>query len=320
MTHKNLLRILLVLIASFSQSNLIAQVKNIIVKDTLQQDIIENNLEKSYFKLSGSYLSNYVYNGRQDSMRTPYFIPAIGYFNKNGFDVIVSGYYLNVAKEYRFDFLTFDMNYNHEFTENFSTGLVASKTFYNSANETLSSDINANIGANGAYDFGFIELVTSVDLLFSQKKDIALNIELEHEFNIGNGKHEFKITPTFDVNFSTLNYYEGYLNNKIGKRNTRSNNNTNPSITAVTTVNEHRFTLLAYEFSAPISYQTNKFTFFMTPTFAIPKNTIYTKTVTTAKFNNGPQTVISRNSTTDSENNLKQNFFIEFGVSYKILL
>ena len=36
----------------------------------------------------------------------------------------------------------------------------------------------------------FIYLFVEGDVLFSQKKDISLDIELEHEFNFGNGNHE----------------------------------------------------------------------------------------------------------------------------------
>ena len=40
---------------------------------------------ESYFKASASYLSNAVYNGRQDSLVTPYITPSLGYYDKTGF-------------------------------------------------------------------------------------------------------------------------------------------------------------------------------------------------------------------------------------------
>lgn len=312
-SRKLLQFMLLIVVINFK---LTAQIKREVVKDSLQQEIKDSITKKSYFKFSTSYLSNYVYNGRKDSIATPYITPSIGYFNKKGFDVSFSGYYLNLVNEHRFDFFSFDFNYNHEFTDNFSTGLVASRTFYNKSTSTLSSNIKGNIGANTDYDFGFIELFIEGDFLFSQKTDFALDIELEHEFSLKNGKDEFKITPTFDINFSTLNYYEGYLNKKIGKKIVHNNPNI-ATVNAVTTVDDNRFTLLDYEFSVPMSYQTKQFVFFLTPTYAIPKNTIYTTTVTTTKLTNGIENVVTKNSTTESERNLKQNFFIEFGMYYK---
>lgn len=312
-SRKLLQFMLLIIVINFK---LTAQIKREVVKDSLQHEIKDSIAKKSYFKFSTSYLSNYVYNGRKDSIATPYITPSIGYFNKKGFDVSFSGYYLNLVNEHRFDFFSFDFNYNHEFTDNFSTGLVASRTFYNKSTSTLSSNIKGNIGANTDYDFGFIELFIEGDFLFSQKTDFALDIELEHEFSLKNGKDEFKITPTFDINFSTLNYYEGYLNKKIGKKIVHNNPNI-ATVNAVTTVDDNRFTLLDYEFSVPMSYQTKQFVFFLTPTYAIPKNTIYTTTVTTTKLTNGIENVVTKNSTTESERNLKQNFFIEFGMYYK---
>ena len=311
---KKLLKLILFL--SFLNFNLTAQIKNEVVKDSLKNEIKDSITKKSYFKFSASYLSNYVYNGRKDSIATPYITPSVGYFNKKGFDLSFSGYYLNQANEHRFDFFSLDLNYNHEFTDNFSSGLIASRTFYNKSTSTLSSNIKGNIGANTDYDFGFIELFIEGDLLFSQKTDFALDIELEREFSLKNGKDEFKITPTFDVNFSTLNYYEGYLNKKIGKKILHNNPNI-ATVNAITTVDDNRFTLLDYEFSVPMSYQTKQFVFFLTPTYAIPKNTIYTTTVTTTKLTSGIENVITKNSTTESEGNLKQNFFVEFGLYYK---
>lgn len=312
-SRKLLQFMLLIVLINF---NLSAQIKREVVKDSLQNEIKDSITKKSYFKFTASYLSNYVYNGRKDSIATPYITPSVGYFNKKGFDVSFSGYYLNQVNERRFDFFSLDLNYNHEFTDNFSAGLVASRTFYNKSTSTLSSNIKENIGANTDYDFGFIELFIKGDFLFTKKTDFALDIELEHEFSLKKGKDEFKITPTFDINFSTLNYYEGYLNKKIGKKNVHYNSNI-ATVNIVTTVDDNQFTLLDYELSIPMSYQTKQFVFFLTPTYSIPKNTIYTTTVTTTKLTSGIENVVSKNSTTESERNLKQNFFVEFGMYYK---
>ena len=48
----------------------------------------------SNFKFSLSYLSNSVYNGRQDSVVVPYITPMIGYFDKSGFFADASVSYL----------------------------------------------------------------------------------------------------------------------------------------------------------------------------------------------------------------------------------
>ncbi len=306
-TQKLLKSLLLIVFFSY---NVTGQLKKEVVKDTIKKEVKDSVTEKSYFKFSSSYLTNYVYNGRKDTITTPYITPSIGYFNKSGFNTSFSGYYLNAAHEHRFDFFSFDMNYKHTFNDNFSGSLVASRTFYNKSSNSLSSNIKGDFGANVDYDFGFIELFVESSAVFSQKTDFDLYLELEHEFSVINGDDEFKITPTFDINFSTLNYYEGYLNKKIGRKKLTN-------VDAVVYVDNNNFTLMNYEFSLPMSYETNQFVFFVMPTYAIPKNTIYTTTVTTTTLNNGVHQVVSKNSTSSIERDLKQSFFVEFGVFYK---
>ena len=311
---KNLFKYILFFL--FLSFHLTAQIKKGVVKDTLQTEMKDSVPKKSYFKFSTSYLSNYVFNGRKDSITSPHITPSIGYFGKKGFSTSVSAYYLNATKQHRFDFFAFDMSYKYEFTDGFSGSLVANRTFYNKASTSLSSNIKGNLGGNLDYDFGFLELFVEGNAVFSQKTDIALLIEMEHEFCIKNGDDEIKITPTFAMNCSTLYYYEGYLNKKLGKKKTQNNPNVS-SVDAVVMVDDNRFTLLDYEFSVPMSYQTKQFVFFITPTYAIPKNTIYTTTVTTTKLNNGNENVVTKNSTTTTERELKQSFFVEAGLYYK---
>ena len=305
---QKLLKSLLLIV--FLSCNVNAQIKKEVIKDTIKKVIKDSVTEKSYFKFSSSYLTNYIYNGRKDTITSPYITSSIGYFNKSGFNTSFSSYYLNAAHEHRFDFFSFDMNYKHTFNDNFSGSLVASRTFYNKSSNSLSSNIRGDFGANVDYDFGFIELFVESSAVFSQKTDFDLYLELEHEFSVINGDDEFKITPTFDINFSTLNYYEGYLNKKIGKKKLTN-------VESIVSVNNNKFTLMDYEFSLPMSYETNQFVFFVTPTYAIPKNTIYTTTTTTTTLNNGVHQVVSNNSTSTIELDLKQSFFVEFGLFYK---
>lgn len=305
--QKVLICLFFVVFTTFSGA---AQIKKEVAKDSIKKEIKDSLAKKSYFKFASSYLTNYVYNGRKDTITTPYITSSIGYFNKSGFNTSFSSYYLNAAQEHRFDFFSFDMNYKHTFNDNFSGSLVASRTFYNKSSNSLSSNIKGDFGANIDYDFGFIELFVESSAVFSQKTDFDLYLELEREFSVINGDDEFKITPTFDINFSTLNYYEGYLNKKIGRKKLTN-------VDAVVYVDNNKFTLMNYEFSLPMSYETNQFVFFVTPTYAIPTNTIYTTTVTTTTLNNGVHQVVSKNSTSSIERDLKQSFFVEFGVFYK---
>ena len=279
----------------------------------------DTEIEKSYFKFSNSFLTNDVYNGRQDSIVKPYIKPSIGYFDKSGFSTSVTGYYLTLANQDRFDYFSFDMDYSYNLTPNLTTGITANRTFYNKSSTALKSSILGSLGANLGYDFGFIEIMTEANVLFSKKKDISLNIELLHEFTIGEDEDDtnFVITPTFNIELNSLNYYEGYLNRKIGKKKAIAH----PNITSITSqvfVNNNHFSLLAYEASVPVSYEFNNFVLFAIPTLAIPKTPIYTTTVTTTTTKAGVVTTVSKDSTPKSEYNLKNNFFAEIGLYYKL--
>jgi len=46
--------------------------------------------KKSYFSATVSFLSNSVYNGRKDSVATPYLTPMLGYYDKSGFFIDAS--------------------------------------------------------------------------------------------------------------------------------------------------------------------------------------------------------------------------------------
>jgi hypothetical protein len=126
--QKVLICLFFVVFTTFSGA---AQIKKEVAKDSIKKEIKDSLAKKSYFKFASSYLTNYVYNGRKDTITTPYITSSIGYFNKSGFNTSFSSYYLNAAQEHRFDFFSFDMNYKHTFYDNFSGSLVASRTFYN---------------------------------------------------------------------------------------------------------------------------------------------------------------------------------------------
>ena len=113
-----------------------------------------------------------------------------------------------------------------------------------------------------------------------------------------------------------MNFYEGFTSRKVTKKIGQTIANL-ASATATTTVDKNRFTLLDYELSVPLSYDTKKLGFFVTPTFALPQNPINTTTTTVIKLKNGTQTTQVQNSTPLSEKTLENSFFIELGVFVK---
>ena len=270
----------------------------------------------SYFRVDASYLSNYVYNGRQDSLKTPYLTPTIGYYDKSGFWVSGSLSYLANSTESRIDLYSLDIGYDFDIAENFSCSVYGDKSFYNDASQAINSAVKGSIGSIVSYDLGFLQVNAGVDILFSNQADIVTNIGLAHAFYIGDKASLFTITPPITTNLSTLHYYEGYANKKAGKKANQVIPNLE-SISIATTVNNNNFTLMDYEFSLPITYDTQKIGFFFTPSFALPKNPVYTTTTTTIKLRNGTQTSQTVDSTPWQEKNLTNVFYAELGFYFK---
>jgi hypothetical protein len=270
----------------------------------------------SYGKLSLSYLSNSVYNGRKDSLTTPYITPSIGYYDKNGFYVSGALSYLSGSKESRVDLFSFDIGYDISISNKLSGNFYANKSFYNQSSTAVKSDIKGSIGAAFGYDLDLIQLNIASEAIFSQKTDLSLNLGIGHTFNNGDANHLLSISPYINANWSTLNFYEGFTSRKVAKKVGQTQANV-ATATATTTVDKDQFTLLDYEISAPLSYDTKTFGFYLTPTFAIPQNPINTTTSTVIKLKNGTQTTQVQNSTPLSEKTLENSLFLELGIYVK---
>lgn len=270
----------------------------------------------SYFKASGSYLTNSVYYGRTDSLATPYITPSVGYYNKSGFYVTGSLAYLASVAESRIDLYSFDIGYDFDFGDKFSGSISGNKSFYNQSSTAIKSDIMGSLGTYVSYDFNYLQLIGAADVSFATKADIGVNVGLAHAFSFGEENNKFRMTPTVMANMSTLHFYEGYTSRKLGKIARKLYPNL-ASSKSVTTVNNDKFTLLDYECSLPLTYDSKKIGFFFIPTFAIPQNAITTTTTTTNAFKDGTQNTHTKNSTPQSETNLKNTFFAEVGVYFK---
>jgi hypothetical protein len=272
---------------------------------------VNNDEDVSYFKTMLSFISNYSYEGRTGAKTLPYLAPYFGYFDKSGFSISSSLYYGFAERQNKIEAIMFDVNYDHEFSNQLSLGAFANKTFYDNANNLMASSIIGYIGTYLDYDFNFVSLNIENSMLLSNKADLAFTPSLYKEITFLKNE-SLIITPTLLANFSSLNYYEEFNNNKI--------NNNVTTVDVQTTVDNKKFTLLDYEFVMPIDYKINNLVLFLTPMIAFPMNTIYTTSVFTTYTANGVQIgePVNKNSTDTAELNLKTKFFIEIGLYYKI--
>jgi hypothetical protein len=282
---------------------------------TAQNKHTDTAATASYFKGCLSYLSNSVYYGRKDSLATPYITPSIGYYHKSGVYANASLSYL-ASKESRIDLYTLEAGYDFDITSKFSGGIYADKYFYNQASTNIQSDIKGTAGVNLSYDFGVLQLNTSADVMFANKTDITINAGLSHAFYLGEEDNQWAISPSATANMSTLNFYEGYTNRRVGKNSQLQNGATVSSNTIITNRGTG-LTLLAYELSMPISYDAKTWGFAITPTMALPQNPINTSTTSTLTPRVGTPITQTRNSTPASEKQLSSVFYVEASVYIK---
>lgn len=221
----------------------------------------DSSNEKSYFKLEASYLNNYVYNGRKDSLPFPYLTTTFTYYHKSGFNVGSSISY--VTNESYFDLITIDAGYDFTISKQFSGSVYASKYFYSANSNSVKGASTGNLGGTITFESNIISSSLDVGVLFSEKSDIYIIPNIYHEFSFGKENNQFTISPTITANLGTLNYYKAYLNKP--KRNL-------PPPQRIQVQNAKGLLLLDYEFSVPITYDAKKWGLFFTPTYAIPKS------------------------------------------------
>ena len=256
---------------------------------TKAQDSARNN-KSSYFKLSTSYLTNSVYNGRKDSVTLPYITPTIGYFDKSGFFVSGSLSYLAATGNSRIDLFALETGYDFTISNKLSGGIYGSKYFYNNTSTAVRSEMKGGLGGSVSYDPGFVTFSGGIDLSFSSKTDINLSGSLAHGFYLGD-KEEWSITPTISANLGTQNAFQDY----IKKRRSKTGRST-----TIPTNSSGNFGILDYELSLPTGYDGNKWGLFFTPTYAIPQN---------------PISIVTGSVTTTEK--LGNSFYAEFGVFIK---
>ena len=289
-----------------------------------QSKLKEDSSTKPVFKLQMDYLSNYIYNGRADSIIAPYQITTASLNFQNGIYANLIANYLLTPNENRFDFFEFDLGYQYKLGKKWTGEIYGSKYSYSSQSSLLNGDITSDIGATANYDFVIFQFNNTVDVFFSGKSDFQYMPGIEKTFEFGEDNAKWEITPGIYSVFSSLNYYESVFTRK---RNALKNLKTKPgqpantvqtaNVLSTTTILDKGVKLLDMEVSLPISYQTSNWSIVFTPTWAIPYHPIHTLTVNSITLPNGSTSSNTIDSTPYSERFLNNQFYFQIGFNYK---
>jgi hypothetical protein len=234
------------------------------------KDSTKNN-KFSNIKLSLSYLSNAIYYGRKDTFAIPYITPSLTYHFKNGIYLEGSLSYVATKGEGQINSGGLTLGYDfYSKNEKVSGDFYATKYFVSSASTSVNSAIKGALGGLVFYDFNAVTLSGGVDVFFSKKPDIALAFEASHDFLFGKN-YNWSVAPSAQINTGSQNFYEDYFTNtRYSIKRRRRITNTQSTVIVV----KNNFSVLDYEFSAPIRYDKRKWGLFVTPTYAIPVNPI----------------------------------------------
>jgi hypothetical protein len=289
-----------------------------------QISLLDSTETRPYAFTAGmNYLSNYVYNGRSDSLKAPYIIPSITFQHNNGLSLSAELYFLNNGVSNGFDFFELNGSYDFDIYKKLSGGINGTKYISNGSSESFIGSLNYVLGGFLNQDFRFFELNVGVDALVgSGKTDIRLSPGIERTWEWGNEDKRFQISPSLYAIYSTLNYFEGFTNIKNTNTRTRLKGRTpiaanQPTITSSTVVQNPGLTFMTYELSVPFTFETQKVGISFIPTFAMPKNPIYTNETTKVTFPNKTFTSTTIDDTYYSELYLSNVFYGQLNLYFK---
>jgi len=274
--------------------------------------------DSTTFSIQSEYLSDYIYNGRADSIKYPYQTTTASLHLANGLFSNFSASYLLTPGMKGFDFFELDLGYEYKIGKKIYGEIYGSKYFYSGGSNLINGNISSDIGASFNYDFTYFQFNNLLDVFFTNKSDIQFTPGLEKTIYFGNADNSsWSINPYLYCNFSTVNYYESNVTRRLnGPRGPRAGPAIGPQLTSITVVQNKGFKLLNTDFSMPLSYENTHWLATFTPTYSIPFNkieTISTNTITSATGT----TTNKVNSTPYSELHLNNQFFFQIGVTYK---
>jgi len=285
--HKTVLTILLLLFTftAFSQTGDLPGAD----EKTTPDD--KSNAGTSSFKFGLSYLSNNVFMGRSDTVRTPMIVPQVKYALKSGIYFSGSLDFLPNKKKNKLDGGDISAGYDFDITQDLSGSASYAKLFYSQTSTQIAAAISSTFNINFNYDISDI-ISPSISSDYNINKqgignDFFVNLGLTHDFinqGIFGDKDILLISPTATVNTGTQNFYDAYLTKK--KLKTAKRTAAQNALFAKYISQLSQYALLDYEISAPLEYKSGHFIFQFTPIYAIVKNQL-PKTVA-AKISDEP--------------------------------
>lgn len=241
-----------------------------------RRDSTESLYKKSFGLLSASYISDYYYMGRSDSVKAPYLTFSSAYYHKSGFFARGSISYLTAGEDDRVDLYTIGGGYDY-FGKKVFAGASVSGYFFSASSYAVQSEMNAYLNGFAGYDFYYVTLIADASAGFSDNTDFFLGAELNHDFYAFRDK--LRITPAFYVAAGSQYYYDQYFANRStstgkgkGKGKGFGQDMSYDQQGDIYVQESEKFEILNYEASIELSYKIKAIRLLFIPAFTFPVN------------------------------------------------
>lgn len=245
--------------------------------------------KKSYLNASVNYTTNSVYEGRSDSIVTPYIGTSIDYHFRSG--IFVNGalnFYPN-RQDNILDLGTLGVGYEFQLIKDKLSGSISyTKNFYSKYSTQVNSETKGAVAADLSFDFTLFQLSLDGDYDYGEKTDGTLSSSISkgiETFKIAG--NALSITPTVTVFAGTQNLYATYLKKrptKVKANKGKKDNSVSSSIIDTYEAAYSKFEFKDFDVSLPVSYTYKIFTFSITPTLAFPVNVVQSGEFTNRPF------------------------------------
>ncbi|MDB5250161.1 MAG: hypothetical protein JWQ40_4555 [Segetibacter sp.] len=225
---------------------------------------------KNVFSAGINYQSKLHYFGRTDSLRSSGLFPTIGFELKQGF-YVNSNFVLvhNPASSLAYNGTIIEGGYKFPQSRNFSGNIFYSQFLYKNNSELVQSALKSQTGMNLVYNNKIVNVNVGGDAKFSDRTDFGATAGLDHLFLhlIPNTKYAIAINPSAYAYAGTQNFTNTYYKKQnilglpIGNQRPVTESST-------------KFSILAYEFSAPIVFVAGKFNASFTPSYVMPQSLV----------------------------------------------
>ena len=226
--------------------------------------------KQTQFKIGVNYNTNLNYYGRTDSLKSSGFFPLVElWFNEHFYINAAPVFVNNSVSSFKYAGTVTSAGYQFNSEDKKWLGnLYFVKPFYNSGSELVQSALKAQTGITLTWLNKAINITGGADAKFSDKTDFGVTAGLDHIFRSQlDDKTVLVIDPSAYLNAGTQQFSNSYLK-KTGSFLLF------PGSEQLTTESAQKFSILSYEFSAPVILATGKLQLSFTPAYVIPQNLI----------------------------------------------